>query len=1108
VHDLTLFSLSDMVACCSAIRAVPAATLTDVAIGAAQYLHEHLIDKESGHLACSAVRVYLVDADGDAELLAAMGTRVAGDGHLTLASSPAVRRVTDAVMRDGHAAVVHIPSALAAFAGARHALPPETIDVLGLGVRLPEGRCLTTILYSRVAVPSTTTAVLRPVALSVGLAALDHAGTDERTLQTVPGGPWIAARVHMLRELVAAHEVTVRDQSARLDQVAGESEVWANELAASRSALVEVEAWTAAMRAASSDALFTIDEYGSVHDLNSVAERLFGWRREEAIGQDLAQLIIPPPLRDLHRRGLERARTNGSAPLVGRRVEMPAQDRHGNEFPVEITIASVVRGGRLFFTGSVRDLTELKRAERVAAAEARAYETLHRIGIGLLAELDHDKLLHTITDEATDVTDAEVGAFLWPSPDAGVGYSVGASSRLDELPAENATVPELLAPAFAGEIVRAEDVSRDAATARDGLPWRSMVVRSFLAVPVVARGGEVLGVLAFGHSRSAVFDERDARLAAGIAAQAAVAIENARLYQATEQARRAAERAADHLARLQALSELLSGHLDTAQLATLAVTHIRDSVGATNVALLLCTDTGALEMVADLGRAHDANRGTLTAAETAIVEDALRDDQLVTKGGTIAAIPLVFEARRLGAIAVSWPTARTFTEDDQRLLAAFGDTVMQALERARLLEAEQLAAARQAFLARAGVVLASSLDYETTLARVARLVVPELADSCTIHLVEQGRLPVVGLAHCDPELEQLLRDLSAIDEDQVRHEALYEVARTGRPLLVPDVPPDVVAAGSIDAHEAATRARLGIRSGLAVPLVARGQSLGVLALTMGPSGRRFTTDDLRVVEDLARRAALAIDNAHTFAVRSEAARTLQTSLLPPMLPDVPGAELAARYRPAEDGSLVGGDFYDVFPVAGQGWGLVLGDVSGKGVAAASLTALVRYTIRAMALIEPSPAAVLRALNQAVLDYGASDRYCTVAYLVLAPAGAGVRVLAARGGHPAPLRIQPSGRVEPLGTPGTGIGLVSDPDVVDTTHDLEPGDLLVLYTDGFTDARAADGRFAAEILPAVFTELAGNSAESAASILERSVLDFTGGAHRDDMAMIVARILSP
>ena len=194
---------------------------------------------------------------------------------------------------------------------------------------------------------------------------------------------------------------------------------------------------------------------------------------------------------------------------------------------------------------------------------------------------------------------------------------------------------------------------------------------------------------------------------------------------------------------------------------------------------------------------------------------------------------------------------------------------------------------------------------------------------------------------------------------------------------------------------------IGIRSAIVVPLITRGRTLGTLTWVNGPSGRRFDEHDVELAQEVARRCATAVDNARLYSERAYIARTLQQSLLPVELPDIPGIEAAARFRPTGEGNEVGGDFYDVFETGHRGWTVVMGDVCGKGPDAAAVTALARYTLRAAAMREYLPSRSLAVLNEALLRQRDDRRFCTVAYAYLEKLDEGARVGISRRRPPAP-----------------------------------------------------------------------------------------------------------
>jgi PAS domain S-box-containing protein len=438
-------------------------------------------------------------------------------------------------------------------------------------------------------------------------------------------------------------------------------------------------------------------------------------------------------------------------------------------------------------------------------------------------------------------------------------------------------------------------------------------------------------------------------------------------------------------------------------------------------------------------------------------------------------------------------------------------------ERDALLVKEQLARAeavevrrRLALLAAAGPSLSASLDYEETLEGITRLLVPELADWCLLDMMEDdGSVNQLAVAHAEEEKEDLLRRLGEHrefgDEDPG---STAEVLRTGRSVLLPDLPGPAFYERALGRGEHLDIV-LGLepRSLMCVPLLARGRTIGAITLVSSKPERRYDREDLLLAEDLAYRCALAADNARLYRGRSEIARVLQRSLLPPHLPEIPGVEVGAEYLSVGEASEVGGDFYDLINTVEDGWICAIGDVRGKGVEAASVTALARYTIRAVTLKNDRPSEILAALNEAMLRQLPEDRFCTAACVRLEPqdGSAGVGVDVSRAGHPPPLLVRPEGAVEEIGCPGRVLGVFSEAELLDTSLRLMPGEALVLYTDGVTEARSPDGDFFGEgRLRQLLSFCAGRDAVTFARRIKDDVLDFQEGSLRDDLAVLVLR----
>jgi serine phosphatase RsbU (regulator of sigma subunit) len=315
----------------------------------------------------------------------------------------------------------------------------------------------------------------------------------------------------------------------------------------------------------------------------------------------------------------------------------------------------------------------------------------------------------------------------------------------------------------------------------------------------------------------------------------------------------------------------------------------------------------------------------------------------------------------------------------------------------------------------------------------------------------------------------------------------------------------MLVAGAVDADHLRLVRTLGMRSVMVVPMRLRERVLGTITFVSAESSRQFDAQDLALAEDLALRAAVAIDNAHLYETSAAIAQTLQASLLPPHLPDIPGGDLAAVYRPVGLGIEVGGDFYDVFNLAEDQWFLVIGDVCGKGAEAAAITALARYTIRAAAARRRSPSAILRWLNEAMLrSEETSGRFVTIACAHLDLSRTPARITVACGGHPLPMVLRADGSVAEVGSPGTLLGLIEAPELHDDTTELRPGDTFVAYTDGLADAAAPARTWTAGDLATLLADAPGGEARTVVEhIVEAALGDVP--APRDDVAVLALRM---
>ncbi len=288
---------------------------------------------------------------------------------------------------------------------------------------------------------------------------------------------------------------------------------------------------------------------------------------------------------------------------------------------------------------------------------------------------------------------------------------------------------------------------------------------------------------------------------------------------------------------------------------------------------------------------------------------------------------------------------------------------------------------------------------------------------------------------------------------------------------------------------------------LTVRLVARGRELGVLEVT-DAHARGFSARDDTILTQLAQLASVAISNAQLYERERTIAQTLQRSLRPGALPDVPGLSAAVRFRAAGESVELGGDFYDLFQAGGGAWAALIGDVQGKGPDAAAVTALARHTLRAGAVYEARPSGVLALMHRALVEQRNDGRFCTVAHAHLRISPGRLEVELACGGHPLPLVVHADGRVEPVGRLGTLLGTDIEPQLYDVTVELGEGDVLVLYTDGVTEVRRRRREvFGLAQLTELLSGSGGLPPDAVADRVERAVVAASEGRLRDDMAIL-------
>jgi serine phosphatase RsbU (regulator of sigma subunit)/PAS domain-containing protein len=599
---------------------------------------------------------------------------------------------------------------------------------------------------------------------------------------------------------------------------------------------------------------------------------------------------------------------------------------------------------------------------------------------------------------------------------------------------------------------------------------------SGIAVPLVARG-RTLGVFAFvRRSGRPPYDDDDVRLAVELARRAATALDNARLFAELSATERQLEAILGNLA-----------EAVTVQGANLELLYVNRAAAR----LLECESpeevlATPMEKILDRFIALDEDGRPFDYA-TLPGRDALA-------GRTPE--PVLMRSISKADGREHWMMVKASPVRD-----ADGDVVMAVNIMEEVTDARR-AEHQQRFLAAASKLLSSTLDVDATLDRAAAAIVPELADWCCVDLPDdRGRLRRRAIA-ADPDRRSAIdaiRDAFDLEGDA----GPAGVLRDGRPRLFARVDDALLRDWAADDAAFETLRGAGLRSVLVVPLTVGDRAIGVMTMATDASARVLGAPELELAREVAVRAGIAVENARVHAARTHIATTLQRSLLPPRLPAVPGMTIAARFRAAGESTEVGGDFYDIFPVDGA-WMVVMGDVTGKGPEAASITSLARYTMRTAAVYERSPSGVLERLNSALVVDPERRQICTVvaARIVAEPGGSAVVTIAC-GGHPAPFRLHERG-ADPIAATGPLLGAFENGPWPETVVRLAPGESLVLYTDGVTDTRSATERFGSVRLAEVLAGAADLEPDEVANRVDSALLEFEEGPQRDDVALLVLR----
>ncbi len=671
------------------------------------------------------------------------------------------------------------------------------------------------------------------------------------------------------------------------------------------------------------DGVIVLDAGRQLTYCNAAAARLLGFSSPaEALATPLAETLTRFEVLDEQGQPLPREQFPGVRALGGEetpermirwRIRATSEERWSivKARPIRDAMGRVLAAISMF-----ADVTLQQRAVRSQRLVAEASRTFAEAGLDVEAALQ--ALARAVAEGPGDGCSilllSEDGAWLRP-----VAVVHPNPAITDSVRAAMAAAPQRADEGLSGRVLRSGEPLWIPVTTPDELvrlvkpEYRAHVARyaaaSLVVVPLRAHGRTLGTLVATRDQPGRPYDREDLALLQELADRAALAVDNARLYRAEQRARTeealartVAERAAERIARLQAVTASLSQALTTDQVAAVVIEQGVAALGAYAGAVFLVDAEGQFlelawiagyeasrlgpwsrfPLAADVPLAEAVRSGEAIWLEDAS-EYALRYPQLASthepRTRALACIPLSTGGRALGGLVLSFDERRPFPPEDRALILAVAGQCAQALGRARAFEAErqarevaEAAQRRLRFLAEASRVLGSALEYETTLQTVARLALPDLADWCVVDLEQpDGTLRRVAVAHSGGAAG--LEALGRAARQPIHREAPHphaQALRTGRSMLVPAVSESLLRVMARDEEHLALLQQLALVSGIVVPLAARGRTFGVLSLARAAPHAPYTEEDLALAEELARRAAVAIDNAtlYTQAERS------------------------------------------------------------------------------------------------------------------------------------------------------------------------------------------------------------------------------------------------
>ncbi|HUR70152.1 MAG TPA: GAF domain-containing protein [Candidatus Thermoplasmatota archaeon] len=671
----------------------------------------------------------------------------------------------------------------------------------------------------------------------------------------------------------------------------------------------------------SPEPVLSVTPSGRVLSWTRRAEMAFGYSRAEAIGRQILTLVVPPEgVEDLQRAMSEaladgaarcstmrRRKDGGVLPILEMRLERRGE---GNDRSIVFYAGRDASDATLLVIEPPRgeEVTIVPLIEAPRGLDALWREAHDALSASFAATVMLQRLTTILVPRFADWVAADL--LDWAGPARRVASAHREASLQPLLDASGIGSEDTPPPLSSLRVLRsAQPILQPTARPIDPADpdaLRRLGNGAHLVLPLLGRT-RLLGAMTFVRT-TRDFAEIDVAWCRELVRRAALEIENALLADQVQRLRETTRHATERAKQLTALSSALSEALTPAQVTSEAVRHAREALGASGGAIaMLSTDHATFEVTALVDEAEALSNGTLRfpihanfpLADAARSGDPVLLEQLLSGAPrysylaqakrphrALAAVPLVVDGRHVGALGLVFPERRSFSLDDVEFMRSLARHAADALERARLYGAERSARAqadaearRSAFLADASRILASSFDYRATLESTARLCVPAFGDWCAVYLREKdGSIRPVAVVHPDATRAPLARELLwRPGPDPAEHGGVAKVLRTGKPEVLENVPDAMLATLVHDPETRRIMRELGVVSQVALPLVARGRTLGAIALSSA-THRRLAPADLHLVEELARRAAFAVDNARLYHEVEDAYRRKEESV--------------------------------------------------------------------------------------------------------------------------------------------------------------------------------------------------------------------------------------